>query len=59
LIDVVSLLHPEGLSKAQLSEISANIAIQTANIERLHRFVVRNADEPAFSIQLYSGLRDE
>jgi hypothetical protein len=59
LIDVVSLLHSEGLSEAQLNEISANITIQTANTEKLHRFVLRNADEPAFSIQLYSGVRDE
>ena len=28
-------------------------------VEKLHRFVLRNADEPAFSVQLYSGPRDD
>ena len=59
LIDIVSRLHPEGLSEVQRSEIAVNIAIQMANTEKLHRFVLRNADEPAFSIQLHPGIRDE
>jgi hypothetical protein len=59
LLDVVSLLHAEGLSAGQLREISANIAIQTANTEKLHSFVLSNADEPAFFLQLYSGVSDD
>jgi hypothetical protein len=59
LIEIISLLHPEGLSEAQLREVSANIAIQTATTEKLHRFFLGNADEPAFFIQLHSGVRDD
>jgi hypothetical protein len=59
LAQVVSLLHPEGLSENQLREIAGSLAIQTANTERLHRFALTNAMEPAYFIQLYSGASDD
>jgi hypothetical protein len=59
LADIVALLHPEGLSEGQLREVAASLAIQTGNTERLHRFVLSNAMEPAFSIQLYAGMNDD
>ena len=59
LADIISLLHPEGLSEAQLREISTNLAIQLANTEKLHRFVLNNSMEPAFSMKLYSDENDD
>ncbi|MFC7399066.1 hypothetical protein ACFQU1_17820 [Chelatococcus sp. GCM10030263] len=50
LIEIVSLLHRQGLSAEQLTELTSAVAIQTANAERLHRFPLRNADEPAFTV---------
>jgi hypothetical protein len=55
LIGVVSLLHREGLTDAQLRELTISIGIQTKSIETLHKFALSNADEPAFTVRLYSG----
>jgi hypothetical protein len=59
LAQVVSLLHPEGLSENQLREIAGGLAIQAANTEKLHRFALTNAMEPAYFIRLYSGANDD
>ena len=59
LADIVSLLHSEGLSEEQLREVAANLAVQAANTEKLHRFVLSNAMEPAFVLQHYSGMNDD
>jgi hypothetical protein len=59
LAKMVSLLHPEGLDDGQLREIAANLDVQIANTEKLRRFALTNAMEPAFSIQLYPGLNDD
>jgi hypothetical protein len=59
LAQVISILHPEGLSENQLREIATGLALQAANTEKLHRFVLTNAMEPAFSMQLYPGMNDD
>jgi hypothetical protein len=50
LTEIVSLLHRQGLSAEQLTELASAIAIQTANAEKLHQFPLRNSDEPAFTV---------
>lgn len=59
LMQVVSILHPEGLSESQMREIGTSLALQAANTEKLHRFALTNAMEPAFSVQLYPGMNDD
>jgi hypothetical protein len=57
LIEIVSLLHGQKLSAEQLAELTSAMAIQTANTQRLHRFPLRNADEPAFAVFMAGGGR--
>ena len=47
-LEVISLSHPEGLTDAQREEVVATVAQQLAAAERLHRFPLTNAAEPAF-----------
>ena len=48
LVEVVSLGHAGQLTAAQLAELKAYMEVQARNAETLHRFVLTNADEPAF-----------
>lgn len=48
LAEIVSLCHAGSLTKAQLTELCAAVELQTGHAEALHRFPLRNADEPAF-----------
>jgi hypothetical protein len=59
LAEIISLLHQGRPSDVQLREISACIAVQTANTEKLHAFPLTNAAEPAFTVQMYAGSRHE
>jgi hypothetical protein len=48
LIEIVSLRHGGRLTPEQIAELAAAVATQTANVEKLHRFPLRNSDEPCF-----------
>lgn len=47
-VEIIALSHPEGLTNAQREEMAGNVTAQLAATERLHRFELGNADEPAF-----------
>jgi hypothetical protein len=47
LVEIIALRHP-GLTPAQMADLTAAIAQQTENLEALHRFPLKNSDEPAF-----------
>jgi hypothetical protein len=57
LIDAVSINHGGRLSQAQLDEVRAGILNHLATAERLHRYRLTNADEPAFGFAAYNGER--
>jgi len=48
LVDVITLMHAEGLDEAQQQEVVRSVEGQLAAAERLHRFPLTNAAEPAF-----------
>jgi hypothetical protein len=48
LVDIVTLLHAEGLTEEQLGEVRVGVAAQLAAAERLHRFPLDNSQEPIF-----------
>lgn len=48
LANIVSLLHAGHLTEGQEREFVQTLEAQTVAIERLHRFPLSNADEPAF-----------
>lgn len=55
LVEIVSLRHQGGLAPAQLDEVAAAVEAQLSATERLHQFVLTNADEPAFTMPGSSG----
>jgi len=55
LVEIVTLRHPEGLAPHQLDEVMASVESQLRATERLHQFVLTNADEPAFTMPESSG----
>jgi hypothetical protein len=57
LIDAVNINHGERLSQAQLDEVRAGILNHLTTAERLHRYPLTNADEPAFGFAAYNGER--
>jgi hypothetical protein len=48
LVAIAGLRHPGTLTTAQLADLTAAMEQQTRHLETLHRFPLRNADEPAF-----------
>jgi hypothetical protein len=48
LVAIAALRHPVKLTTAQLADLTAAMEQQTRHLETLHRFPLRNADEPAF-----------
>lgn len=48
LANIVSLLHAGHLTEAQRREFVQTLEPQSVALERLHRFPLSNADEPAF-----------
>lgn len=48
LANIVSLLHAGRLTEGQERELVRTLEAQSIAIERLHRFPLSNADEPAF-----------
>lgn len=59
LAEVVSVLHGGNLSAAQMQELTSSLKVQAANCEVLHRFQLRNSDEPAFAVQLSRAPDDD
>jgi hypothetical protein len=59
LVEIVSLLHGGNLTEAQMREVTASVAVQTANVEKLHQFSLSNADEPAFAAVLTRATADD
>jgi hypothetical protein len=57
LIDAVSINHGGRLSPAQLDDVRAGILNHLTTAERLHRYRLTNADEPAFGFSVYNGER--
>ena len=52
LIAIVSLRHGGTLTPEQVAELTAAVTAQTANVEKLHRFPLRNSDEPCFIVPM-------
>lgn len=48
LVEIVALRHPGRLSSKQLADLAAAMEQQTRHLETLHRFPLKNADEPVF-----------
>lgn len=51
LVEIVTDHHPDGLTEDQLRQVRAAIAAQIAAAERLHRFPLRNDQEPIFAVR--------
>jgi methionyl-tRNA formyltransferase len=59
LVEIVALLQREELTDEQSRELAASIKTQTANTEKLHRFPLTNANEPAFALTIGTVAHDQ
>ena len=57
LAQIVSLLHAGHLTEGQERELVQTLEAQSVAIERLHRFPLSNADEPAFVLSSADAAR--
>ena len=55
LLELVSARFGGALSPGQLDEVRGCVEAQIAATEKLHRFPLTNADEPAFVLDLQAG----
>jgi len=48
LVEITVLRHQDSLSATQLADLIAAMEQQTRHLETLHRFPLKNSDEPVF-----------
>jgi hypothetical protein len=59
LVEIVALLQRKEFTDEQSQELAAAVKTQTANTEKLHQFLLTNANEPAFALTIVVAAHDQ